>query len=226
MICSFSNISRRQRGGVASRFVAAAVVVIAVGWAITLRAQADAPETIAGRTIQQYASQLDSPNRVVRLRALKSLGAFGADAGNTISTALGHSDAAMRYTAAVHLGRLGSESAGSAKDALTKLAADDPSAAVRSAAAFALCRLSPESRNVYLPQLIERLKLDQRGAVCSVAELLGMLGKDATDAVETLTEVHLANLPGGKGDYHIGGATKNALRKIVPDWDKQASVAK
>ncbi|NND97994.1 MAG: HEAT repeat domain-containing protein [Pirellulaceae bacterium] len=170
-------------------------------------------DQVAGRTVEQYASELDDPNRVVRLRAVKSLGAFGPSAGDALQKALDHDDHAVQYTAAVHLGRIGGPPLNDATERLTELAKQKDSQAVRIAASYALCRggqIDP-----YLSVLTDALSYPDRGTVCSTAELLGMLGATAKAAIDPLDAVYQTNKPGVKGgDYHIGGAANNALRKI------------
>lgn len=176
-------------------------------------AVADDGATIAGRTIEDYASQIDDEDRVVRLRAVKSLGAFGAAAGESLNKALGSDDKAVQYTAAVALGRIGGKPLDSAKVRLKEISNDKDSLAVRLAAAFALCRAGELEKN--LPTLAGALTYPERGMVCCAAELLGMLAADAEAAIEPLETVYEKNRPGVKGgDYHIGGAAMNALRKI------------
>ncbi len=178
-----------------------------------MRCPADAPTTIAGRTIADYATQLEDPDRVVRLRAIRSLGAFGPDASDAIRTALDHDDAAMRYIAAVQLGRIGGKPLELAEDRLLELTTDERSQAVQMAASYALCEAGKAEQ--HLPRLIESLSYPERGMACSAAELIGMLGSDAKAAVAPLEDVYEKNRPGAKGgDYHIGGAAMNALRKI------------
>jgi HEAT repeat protein len=190
---------------------------VVVSWcvllAISARSVAEDPTTVAGRSIQDYAVQLDDADRVIRLRAVKSLGAFGAAAAEPLQRALDHSDAAVRYTAAVHLGRIGGPSLESAEQRLQQLADDESSLAVRMAASFALCRAG--SLEKHLPLLVETLNFPERGMACSAAELIGQIGPPAAAAIEPLQRVYQKHRPGAQGgDYHIGGAAQNALRKL------------
>lgn len=183
---------------------------------LTVTATGESPATVSGRTIDEYAALLDDTDRVVRLRAIKSLGAFGVDAGDAIRKGLEHDDAAMRYTAAVHLGRIGGKPLELAAARLAKLAADKKSHAVRMAASYALCETGNTAE--HLPLLIESLSYPERGMACCAAELLGRLGPDAEAAIEPLEAAYAKHAPGTQGgDYHIGGAAKNALRKIRKD---------
>lgn len=173
------------------------------------------PETIAGRTLGDYQSDLASEDRVVRLRAIKSAGAFGSPAGEMLGDALEHSDAAVRYVAAIHLGGIGGETLQGAKEPLQKLSDSDDSKAVRMAAAYALCELGLLEE--HLPTLIAMLEHPNRGTACSAAELIGALGSDAGAAIDALEKTYQANRPGDGGDYHLGGAVQNALRKVRDD---------
>lgn len=176
------------------------------------------PRAIAGRTIEDYATELKDESRVVRLRAARSLGAFGVAAGDALRGALAHDDAAIRYIAAEQLGRIGGKPLEQANPALTKLANDESSLAVRLAACYALCRAGLVEQ--HLPLLIETLRYPERGTACSAAELIGNIGPSAAAAIATLEEVHQKNRPGAKGgDYHVGGATMNALRKLRVEQD-------
>ncbi len=170
---------------------------------------------VAGRTLQQHAERLDDSERTVRLRALRSLAPFGAPAADAIARCLGHEDAAMRYVAAVSLGDLGSDAVSKSKSGLERLIGDERSLAVQTAAAYALCQSDrEEDLQKYLPVLIEGLNHPERGMACGTAELIGKLGPKAVAAASELEKVYASNRPGGKGDYHIGGAAKNALRKL------------
>ncbi len=189
-------------------------VVLAAGLSLDVsQLIAKDPTTIAGRTVDDYAAQLTDENRVVRLRAAKSLAAFGISAGDALSTALDSEDKAVQYTAAVALGRLGGKPLKAAKTRLKQMAKDKDSLAARVAASFALCRGGQLDQ--HLPTMIDALTYPERGMVCSTAELIGMLGPSAAAAVEPLEQLREQNRPGAKGgDYHIGGAAMNALRKI------------
>lgn len=173
----------------------------------------EAIDTVAGRTIEQYAELLGSDNRVVRLRAVKSLGAFGQQAGEVLKTALGHQDRAVAYTAAVHLGRIGGEPLKSAIEPLTELAENKDSLSLRMAGAFALCRAGQLDQR--LSVLTGAITYPDRGTACSAAELIGMIGPDAKAAIGVLEKTQADNDPEKRnGDYHVGGAASNALRKI------------
>ena len=96
---------------------------------------------------------------------------------------------------------------------LCELADDESSHAVRLAASFALCRHG--LYDMHLPLLIESLDYPERGTACTAAYLLGEIGPDAKGAQGPLEQTFEKNRPGGsEGDYHLGGAALNALRKI------------
>lgn len=179
----------------------------------TTIAAAQSATTVAGRSIEQCVAQLKSTDRVERLRAVRTLGAFGESAGESLGASLDHDDAAVRYLAAVQLGRIGGESLQASRERLQQLAADEASIAVRIAASFALCRSGDVDG--HLPFLITSLQHPVRGICCSAAELIGQLGPDASQAVTALEATVEANRPGTRrGDSHLGGAAMNALRKI------------
>lgn len=171
------------------------------------------PSTIAGQTIDDYAAELNHDNRVVRLRAARSLGAFGIAAGDILRESLANDDAAVRYIAAENLGRIGGKPLEQAKGQLTELAKDETSLAVRLAASYALCRAGLVEQ--HLPLLIETVGYPERGTACSAAELIGNIGPSAATAIPTLEDVYEKNRPGAKGgDYHVGGAAMNAIKKL------------
>ncbi|MEM9645757.1 MAG: HEAT repeat domain-containing protein [Planctomycetota bacterium] len=170
------------------------------------------PDFVAGRSLQEYASDLNSDLRTVRLRALRSLRPFGSAAGSSIRTCLSHADPAMRYLAAVALGDLGEKAVTPSIPDLQKMVKKDASLSVQMAAAYALCQAG--HMDDHLPLLIQRVRYPERGMACSAAELIGKLGPKAKMATEELLLIWEANKPKSPGDYHVGGAAKNALRKL------------
>ncbi len=185
-----------------------------------------AKETIAGKTIAEYTDLLDSEDRTIRLRAAKSLVAFGEAAVPSLRDTLDHEDRAMRYVALVGLGDLAPSMDSSNADpwsqwigTLNHMVSEDESPAVQMAAAYALCQSGEIEKG--LPVLIDRVQQGERGMVCSAAELLGKLGTRAKGAIPVLEEVQANNDPIKKnGDYHKGGAAKNALRKVRGSSDQ------
>ncbi|WP_253161404.1 HEAT repeat domain-containing protein [Stieleria tagensis] len=179
-------------------------------------ANAATTKTVAGMTINDCQQALDSDQRSERLRAIRTLGAFNADAAAPLAAALGHSDAAVRYLAATSLGRIGGKSLKDAAETLQAMAtADDDKQplSVRMAAAYALC--ADGQTKQYLPILIDAVSYPQRGTACSAADLIAQIGPPASAATAALEKAYAENKPGvAGGDYHVGGASLNALRKI------------
>ena len=190
-----------------------AILIMLLGPISPLPAVADEATLVAGRTLAEYTEQLQSEDRVVRLRAARSLAPFGEDAGDVLREALDHKDAAVRFVAAEQLGRLGGDALEASVGRLCELAEDESSHAVRIAASFALCRHG--LFDMHLPLLVETLDYPERGMACTAAFLIGEIGPDAKGAEASLAQAAEKNQPGIKGgDYHLGGAAKNALRKI------------
>jgi hypothetical protein len=192
-------------------------------------ATSSSEKKIAGMTIADCRRDLGSENRVKRLRAIRTLGAFDDAAGESLRLALEHDDPAVRFLAATNLGRIGGESLAGSVLVLKQLVpeshrpqdettpadrdADLQPLAVRLAAAYALCESGLGDQ--YLSILTDAVSFPDRGTACSAADLIGRLGPDAAAATETLEAVFAENKPGVQGgDYHVGGAAMNALRKI------------
>ncbi len=175
------------------------------------------PQSVAGHSLEETEKLVSDENRTVRLRAAKSLAAFGQEAGPVLRRALDHDDAAVRYTVAVGLGRVGGEALIEAQSDLHAMMSQDSSEAMRMASAFALCRI-PQADAKHMAEsldvLVKKIQTPSRAVACSAAELLGMLGRDATSAAKSIEEVAKNNRPGSSGDYHIGGAAQKALRQI------------
>ena len=147
---------------------------------------ADPPPTVAGRTLDQYAAALNDETPTVRLRAVLSLRAFGADAVPAFVDALGHHDEAVRYWAASALGDLaGADGAGDAVPALRALLTGGRGE--RLAAAYALTALGHGGEG--LPVLTAGLADPQpRGAAgIAAADFLIRLGPAAAPAEPELT---------------------------------------
>ncbi len=186
---------------------------------------ATVPNTIAGQTLSECVSDLNSDNRVRRLRAARTIAAFGPTAGDQFTAMLGADDPAVRYLAATHLGRFGGSVLESNLPKLSgwvSVSTDDAASAeplaVRLAAAYAVCSgtsADDDARKPAMSLLIEGLSHPERGVACTAADLLGQLGSKASAAVEALEQAAAKNQAGSKGgDYHVGGAATNALRKI------------
>lgn len=208
------NAWRFRRGvvGMAAALLAIATVVFSDDNPAAFGASASDSPKIAGRTVDEYEQDLQDEDRVVRCSAARTLGAFGEAAGLALTKALEHEDAAIRYLAAAHLGRIGGKPLSDAKKPLGELFEKDKSPAVRLAAAYALAAAGEADQPLRL--MIERLASPERAMACSAAELLGQLGATASPALSALEKARDENLPGGSGDYHLGGAATEAMRKI------------
>lgn len=196
-------------------------VCVAVVWPLLLgpSIQVDEPKFVAGRTLAEWTVDLDSPNEFVRLRAAKSMRPFGKAAVASLTKALGDKHLGVQYWAASHLGDAGSATA-DAIARLRKLEADK-NPATSMAAAYALCRIEGPKDHIKL--LVERLEYPERGMACCAAEFLGRLGPAGKSAVPALEAAFMRNdqKPGSQakgGDYHIRGASQNALRHILGEW--------
>ena len=63
--------------------------------------------------------------------------------------------------------------------------------------------------------MIETLDYPERGMACTAAYLIGEIGPYGKGATAALEQTFEKNRPVRKeGDYHLGGAALNALRKI------------
>ncbi|MDH3584773.1 MAG: HEAT repeat domain-containing protein [Phycisphaerae bacterium] len=184
-----------------------------------------ADRVVAGRTLSDWGRDLSSENRFVRLRAVKTLGAFGSSATALLIAALDDPAPGVRYWAASHLGSIGKPAA-KAVPRLVALKSDTEHTGVAMAAAFALCTI--KGVDGYLGFLADQLESPERGMACSAAEFLGRLGTAAAAAVPALETAYKRHnrKPGQKGpsgaDYHVRGAVQNALRKIQPGWKPES----
>ena len=189
-------------------------VVGALFWVAMPLAWAE-PPMVAGLTLKECVALLDDEERTVRCRAVRTLGGFDQDAAQPLAAALTHADAAVRYLAAVQLGRIGGDGLQEAAEELEKLVGDERSKAVQMAAAYALCRGGKLDEPLDL--LIERLQDDERGMACSAAELIGEIGPAAARAVPALEQARDAERPDGGSVYHVDRAAAHALRKVQPE---------
>lgn len=165
---------------------------------------ADSINVVAGRTLTEWAAELQSSSPVARRRAILSVAAFGKAAVPVLTQALVHEDAVVRYWAASELGDLG-EGAKSAVEPLRTLLGEK-SIGVRIAAAYALCRIGHVEES--LPTLLEGLKNSERGVWNSSADFLARIGPPAKAAIPTLEE------EGKRGADHIADICNEALRRI------------
>ena len=185
--------------------------------ALEVQLHAQTPDTVAGRTLDQWSELTTSENRTVRLRAIRSLAPFGSAAGPALTRSLQHEDPAVRYLAAVQLGLLADTALRDAQPQLHVLLADEKHPAVQLAAAFAICRHEPTNEDAQ-QQLIKALDAADRGTACTAAELLGQLGPAANAAIPALEQAYRQESERSQGVIHVGKAAQNALRKIVPGW--------
>jgi hypothetical protein len=162
--------------------------------------------TAAGRTLEEWAKEVNSPNRIMRLRAAKMLGVFGADAIPALTTALENPDDGVKYWAASALGDLGPE-AKSAAPSLRKIVGVD-GIRVGISSAYALCRIGHVDEG--MPTLIEGLKGDKATACCA-ADFLARIGPPAKEALPML------RIASKSRDTHIARASQEAVRRIDRD---------
>ena len=199
----------------------AALLIGSLLFGAPVEPQAKPVTQVAGRTLEAWTADLDSPNEFVRLRAVKSLLPFGKRAVPSLVKALGDQHAGVQYWAASHLGNLRTAS----KDAVAILHKFEAGKndALAMAAAYALCQVEKPDGHIKL--LISRLEYPERGMACSAAEFLGRLGAKGKPAVAALEAAYYRNnrKPGepgrAKADYHIRGASQNALRHILGSWE-------
>ena len=192
--------SRIRRASYVAFWVCVAIVSVdsqAVIWA-------DSINVVAGRSLVDWSTELQSSSPVVRRRAVLSVGAFGKNAVPALTKALSHDDEVVRYWAASELGDLGDD-AKSAAEPLRKLLGEKL-IGVRIAAGYALCRIGQVDEG--LPALLEGLKHNERGVWNSSADFLARIGPPAKGAIPTLEEV------GKSGADHIADICNEALRRI------------
>lgn len=169
------------------------------------------PAKVAGRTLAEWTKDLGANSELVRLRAVKSLGPFGAAAIDPLEKGLNDSSEAVQYWAADHLGKIGVQlsrikQAERIRMRLEELCLKQESAIVI-AAAYA--RFQMDAGKKWLEILTDKLNSPHREMACSAAEFLGKIGPKATPALPQL-EQHFK----GHKDYHVRGACQNAIRKI------------
>ncbi len=171
-------------------------------------------EPAAGRTMAQWREQLSDPNAIVRLRAAKTLGVYGAAAAPSLTQALDDEHPGVAYWACYHLGYIQNLHDQPLIAKLKQLRERSGNPAVQMAADYALCR--QEGLATHLQRLADKLTFPERGMACSAAEMLGRLGPEAKDALPALRAAFEKHNQGkGPGvDYHIRGAVQNALRLI------------
>ena len=167
---------------------------------------------VAGKTMVEWKADLSSSNEIIRLRAVKSLGPFGTDAITILNDCLSDESDAVQYWAADHLGTIGAEVAESKNragviESLRRIIKSSPDKAVSMAAAYAHFKIDSSAEHLEL--IIRRLSHRERGMACSAAEFLGKIGPPAKAALPELQSKYKDH-----GDYHVRGASLNAIRKI------------
>ncbi|MGB0370078.1 MAG: sulfatase-like hydrolase/transferase [Opitutales bacterium] len=183
--------------------------VCALAIALCNPVSAQKNDLVAGRDLSTWVSYLDSENATKRLRAARTLATFGAKALPELKAMLSHPDASARYWAASHLGDLGA-TAISASSALEHTL-NDSSFGVKLAAAYALTRVRESQDTLHI--LADGLCSGERGTACSAADFIARIGPIATPLIPVLEETYLND-----ADYHVRGASKNALRFVQEDF--------
>ena len=199
---------------------AAWLVVLVLGSGVS--AQQQPPRRIAGRTLQQWAQDLEADNEIVQARAAKMLGLFGPQAVPTLKRCLNHPSEAVRYWACSSLGDLAPRGDQQLVERLKQLKNDPEHPACAMAAAYALCRIEGPQEHIGL--LIRRLDHGEPGMATSACDFLGRLGPLARSAIPALERTartfhdkvrrHIHRV------YHVDRAAENALRQIDPNWKR------
>ena len=146
---------------------------------------ADPPPTVAGRTAEEWAADLQADSRVVRGRAVLSLRAFRSGAATShLIAALSNEDEAVRYWAAERLATQPTPGDGGALKETLQGMMQSGGVAECLAAAFALARRGETDDAV--PTLIEGLDHPSRGVAVTAADFLARLGERASLAADDL----------------------------------------
>lgn len=173
-----------------------------------------AEETVAGRTFEEWSSQLKSSSPVVRRRAVLSLAAFGNQAVPELTRTLHAEDPVLRYWAASELGDFGGEAkpaVGALRIMLTR-----EELGVRIAAAYALCRIGNVEEG--LPALREGLSDERRGVWNASADFLARIGPPATAVIPALEQAAKRRAD------HIADICNEAIRRIRVEPDSTSSL--
>lgn len=174
-------------------------------------AVAKPPSEVAGRALEGWLQDLHSANETVRLRAAKTIGLFGLPAVPHLIRILEDADDAARYWAASHLGNLGVEEA-AASEALQRAFQNTRSLPVRMAVGYALSRI--DQAGPWFSPLYDGAQSPQRSTACAAADFFARIGPPAKTALPFLQTILKKHSRRGKGDYHVRGAVKNAIRAI------------
>ena len=165
-------------------------------------------QQIAGRGLREWQEDLQNENRTVRLRAAKTIGIFGEAAIDANIEMLTSQDVAIRYWAATHLGDL--ETLPDRAVGPLQILFTSDSLPLQLASAYALCRSDFER---YSAPLMHGIDSKNREIGCTAGDFLARLGPVAKSVLPKV-EARFADLRDNKGDYHIRGAVKNAVREI------------
>lgn len=184
-----------------------------VGFLCFLQPNLSTSEEIAGRSLAEWKQDLEANNRTVRLRAAKTIGAFGTNSVEVLSEMLTDADEAVQYWAASHIGNIGSPAV-EVKPLLMPLLAKS-SSPVRFAASYALCSIDESVENS--EPLLEGIRSQERADACSCADFLARLGPKAKSLLEVVSEKHNEYVKDKNSDYHVRGALENAVRAIRND---------
>ena len=164
-------------------------------------------QTVAGRTLEQWAVDLADDRRPVRGRAALSLRAFGSAAAPALAAALNHGDEAVRFWAADGLAL--TPAAAAAVAALPRLREmmTGGNTGERFAAAFAVAKIDPDAAADALPALLAGLSHKSRGVNLTAADFLARLGDVANPAGDRLNEIARDH-----ADYHVRYRVAQAYR--------------
>ena len=158
-----------------------------------------APQQLAGKTLAEWVKHLADGDLRARLVAVRTLPGFAARADDALLRACQDKHAAVRFWA---LTALGNRAAGN-RTTFQKLL-KDPSLSVRTAAAYARCRLEIEPQAFELLQT--GLQHPSRGLPIFAADWLGKIGSPLATAALSSGAKHK--------DYHIRNACLEALQTI------------
>lgn len=209
--------------------VGAVLALLAVSG--TARAQDDTDRTVRGKKASEWLQILrtdkDLRNRRTALIALEIAGPQTRKIFDTIGAALREDkEVAIRQTAALTLGRLGTKAldsravinVGAGVEALSYAVKKDKAATVREAAATSLARMARVSRDAAgllkdtVPGLAAALKDENPEVRIAAADALGALGVEARDAVGDLTQAVRDNK--GKEGIRVRTYLVSALGRI------------
>jgi hypothetical protein len=141
-----------------------------------------------GRPLTEYRKQLSGATGSSRAAILRSIGAFGEDAGvaaSEVGQQLTDKDSDVRAAAAWALSQMGPAGAKAARELAKALA--DPDPLVRSLSAVALRSIGPKAAEA-VPALIVALSDPEPTVRAPAADALGKMGPAAKSAVHALTE--------------------------------------